>query len=77
VHISRQKQKKMLLHRCENHTLNALVTNLPCCHGSSILFFLHEEPIQATSQGFRFILIFIGVHEEAVELDADLFLLIS
>lgn len=31
----------------------------------------------AISQVFRFILISIGVHEEAVELDADLSLLIS
>jgi hypothetical protein len=36
-----------------------------------------RNPSTATSQGFRFILIFIGVHEEAVELDADLSLLIS
>jgi hypothetical protein len=36
-----------------------------------------KNPCIATSQGFRFILIFIGVHEEAVELDADLSSLIS
>jgi hypothetical protein len=44
-----------------------------------VLFFFSfmKNPSMATSQGFRFILIFIGVHEEAVELDADLYLLIS
>jgi hypothetical protein len=31
-----------------------------------------RNPSTATSQGFRFILIFIGVHVEGVELDADL-----
>jgi hypothetical protein len=44
-----------------------------------VLFFFSfmRNPSTATSQGFRFILIFIGVHEEGVELDADLSLLIS
>jgi hypothetical protein len=70
VPISRPKQKKMLLHRCENDTSN-------WSHASSVLVFLHEEPIHGTAQGFRFILIFIGVNEEAVELDTDLSLLIS
>jgi len=44
------------------------------CHAIRGFYFFSfmKSPSIVISQGFRFILIFIGVHEEAVELDADL-----